>query len=153
MPGFFVSRQRYYQDNNLYVEIASGGRKKASPDLLSIRYPEEQKSYKYPSDALKVAVRVYKKWYRQYNTDENIRLSIVDEKLGNLILRFDERDLKHAERWAGEAFKNLVRCEWCNRPLGNPKRAVKDDKLPGLYCNEICASKKYIEISEKNWKK
>lgn len=153
MAGFYVSRQRYFSDNSLYVEIATGGKNKASKDVLPERYKGEQKSYKYPKDALTVACKIYKQWYHQYNTDENIKLSIVDEKLGNLVLWFDADDLRKAETWADQAFKNLVKCESCAKPVGSKKKAFTDPKLPGYYCNEVCISRQYRAIYGVEWKK
>ena len=138
--GYYVSRQNYWDEQRLVVEISVGGSKAATKDILPAKYdPFECKNLKYPNDALNVAKRIYKKW--KFTADSDIYLSIVD-KDNKTILSF-EKDWKSAENWAQKIMKTLERCKNCDKAIVNLNKSFTTSHLPGHYCNEECANTKY----------
>lgn len=149
--GFFVSRQRYYDGSSsaatgpLVVEIAVGGSKKATKEMLAARFDGEGKNLKYPIDAVNIAERIYKQWNLAY-ADEHKRLCILDPsfKEGRKFYEFNKRGLEEARKWAEITLENMQKCGGCNKPLGNLKNPLSINEFANkLFCSEYCLSKSY----------
>jgi len=138
--GYFISRQNYWDEQRLVIEIAVGGRKQASKDILPAKYDQfECKNLKYPNDALNVAKRIYRQW--KLIADNEIYLSIVD-KDNKTLLSF-EKDWKSAENWAHKIMQTIERCKNCDKAIMNIAKSFTTKHLPGHYCNDDCAKTKY----------
>src|ERR1019366_8675119 len=115
--GFYLSRQRDFKDDCLYIEIANGGQKNAGIDILTPRYTHECKNFIDPRDAVRLALEMYKRWQLDYH-DEIKRLRIVDTaKI--FVLDFDQRGANFATGWADKIYTTMTKCNKCNITMGN----------------------------------
>lgn len=139
--GYHLSRQRDFNDNCLYLEIASGGPKKAGPDVLTIRYPGEGKNLVDPRDAINNAAAIYKLWERDYG-DETKRLRVVGEAKP-LVYDCTPKGFAAAKLWADKAFANMAKCGSCSKAMGNKDPYEHEDLTNAVFCNEQCLATKY----------
>ena len=145
--GFAITRQRYYSNNMLAVEIACGGNKFVGKDKLDIRYDHllEGKNLVSPVDSVNCAKKIYKSWVA-FNGDElkYITISNYDSKGGKLV--FDpnsKRDLEKLDKWAENELNNMAKCGHCSRLMG-AKDPFETEDLPNkIFCSEVCLSLKY----------
>lgn len=139
--SYFVSRQRSYPDNLLFVEIAIGGASKAGKDILPLKYPGENKNLVSPKDAFNIAHAILIKWDRDY-ADEKKKLKITGSA-GSIVYDFTPKGIAAAKLWADKILASIEKCGACNKVMGN--RAVYEhDGLSNLvFCSEICCAKKY----------
>jgi hypothetical protein len=147
--GYYVSRQRRYEDNRLLVEIACGGSKFAGKDILPITFNGEQKNLVSPIDAVNVSLRLIEEWHQKY-WDEPKGISIVNADGKGSCQLFDphsKKDLEKLERWAQSTFKNMAKCCACQKPIGNMNKAYETEDLPNrVACSEICLANIYRTI-------
>lgn len=139
--SFFISRQREFKNNQLFVEIAVGGKKNAGEDLLTKRYESEQKNLVDPRDSVNVAERIYKKWQLDYH-DEKKQLKIVGKDFCD-VYEFDPKGLKSARDWANKTFASMTKCGACNKAMGNREKFDHSDLSTSVFCSEICIATKY----------
>jgi hypothetical protein len=147
--GFFVSRQRRYEDNRLLVEIASGGSKFAGKDILPFKFVSEGKNLVSPIDAVNVAIRIVEEWHQIYwDEPKNVLLVNADGKDSKQL--FDphsKKDIEKLERWAQSTFKSMTTCCACQRPIGNTSKAYETGDLPNkVACSEPCLANIYRTI-------
>jgi hypothetical protein len=144
--SFFISRQRYYDDNVLAVEIACEGSKHAGEDILPFKFAGEDKNLVSPVDAVNVAVRIIGEWNLSY-FDERKFIALVnsDGKGGKLYFDpFSKKDIANLERWGQQEFARLPKCDNCGRCIGNKANAYEMVELPNkVYCDERCLSTTY----------
>src|ERR1700722_14960014 len=143
--SFYISRQRDFKSNTLIVEIACGGPKKASPDILTARYKGEQKNLVDPRDAINVAERIYKLWDRDYFDEKKFLRIIVDSKT-NYLSDFSSKSLATARAWANKIYAILDKCGNCNKAIGISPPFEVDDISKKLFCPKMFGAKKYREI-------
>jgi hypothetical protein len=140
----YISRQRYYDDGVLCVELAVGGAKNASKDILPTKYAGESKNLVSPIDAVNVALRIIGQW--NYS-DERIFIALVNADGKGSKVYFDPQDKAHIaklERWGQQEFARLPKCDNCGRCIGNKNNAYEMTELPNkLYCDERCLSSTY----------
>lgn len=141
--GYFVSRQRDYKDNCLYVEVAVG-KTNAGKDILTSRYPGEQKNLVDPRDAIRIAEEIYRKWDRDYG-DEKKRLKIISSNIS--IYEFSAMGIAAARNWADNIYKSMTKCGSCNRPISSSKQTYEHEHLVNLiFCTEACCGKRYRDV-------
>lgn len=151
--GTYISRQRDFKSNQLYVELAVGGPNKAGPDKLTVRYEAlgEGKNLVDPRDAITVAERLYKQWELDYH-DEKKKLRIVNlkDKTTNLPVwlefEFNTKGLADARKWANNTYDSMQKCAHCNKAMGNKTPYQLDDLPNQVFDSEYCLSKKYRDI-------
>jgi hypothetical protein len=155
--SFFISRQRDWTQNALYVEI-SVGKKNAGKDILPVRYKEEGegKNLVDPRDAVNIATKIYKRWNLDYS-DELKRLRIIDGA-NRTVLEFSPKGISTAEHWAEKTFTTMEKCAQCSKPIGNRVPYQTDDIGNKNFCSEICCATKYrtmfgVELPSSNLKK
>lgn len=153
---FFVSRQRYWPDGDLVVEIASGGVEYSNPDMLVEKYGKlgEGLETNDPREALEAAIAVRDAWnadlkavYEEIEAptarDPNFFYSRVE--IGytmGMTMPFEsypsDDDLRE---WAEKAWENTPKCDQCGEPLPEePDRYVLYDYPDFLFCSDNCAS-------------
>ena len=142
--GVFLSRQRDFSDNCLYVECAVGGHKKAGADILTTRYPMEGKNYTDPRDAIRLAEEMYRLWEHQY-ADEQKKLRIVGIETP-LIFDFTTKGIAAAKGWADRSFAKMEKCSSCQKPMGNREQLEHADLTNQVFCCSLCLSNKYRAI-------
>lgn len=139
--SYFISRQRSYPDNLLFVEIAIGGPSKAGKDILPVKYHGENKNLLSPKDAFNIAHAILIRWDRDY-ADEKKKLKIVGP-INTVIYDFTTKGIAAAKLWADKALASIEKCGACNKVMGN-RAAYEHDGLANLvFCSEICCAKKY----------
>jgi|ERR1700722_2674254 len=143
--SFYISRQRDFKSNTLIVEIACGGPKKASPDILTARYKGEQKNLVDPRDAINVAERIYKLWDRDYFDEKKFLRIIVDSKT-NYLSDFSSKSLATARAWANKIYASMDKCGNCNKAIGNSAPFEIDDIPNKVFCTEMCCANKYRDM-------
>lgn len=141
--AFYISRQRNFKDNRLYVEVCTIGKSKSSPDKLNVRYEKlgENKLLVDPRDSINAAERIYKQWHLDYH-DEGKQLKIIGRDFCN-IYEFNAQGLKSARDWANKAFVNMTKCGSCNKAMGSRDPFEHSDLAASVFCSEICIATKY----------
>jgi hypothetical protein len=138
--AYFISRQRDYSDNCLYIEIAVS-KKNAGIDVLTPRYVGEQKNLVDPRDAITIAEKMYRQWEHDY-FDEPKRLRIVGIPTP-LVYDCTTKGFASAKIWADKTFANMKKCGECRKAMGNRDPYEHEDLSNLVFCSEYCASKKY----------
>jgi len=139
--GYFVSRQRDFKDNSLYVEVAVGGPAKAGVDLLTVRYTNERKNLVDPRDAIRIATDIYKYWDKDYG-DERKKLRIVGLPTP-LVYDCTAKGFDAAKDWANKVFANQKKCACCGKAMGNRDPFEHADLANLMFCTEYCCGQKY----------
>ena len=144
--GYMISRQRDYESDTLFVEVAVGGPAKAGKDILTIRYENncEGKNLVDPRDAIRCAEDIFKKWDRDYG-DEKKRLRIVGLETP-LIFDFTTKGIAAAKIWADRIYGSMEKCGYCNKPMGNRKPFTIDDIPTKVFESELCLANEYRRI-------
>ena len=138
---FFVSRQSYWPDGELFVEIASGGIDYANPNMLAFKYPGEGQEYLDPREAVEKAIEIKNLW--QKDSDEEINLGYG--YTGGFTMPFSVSEDDTAIAWAEEKYSKLPKCVECGNILGKTiysHHYSDDDK----FCSEFCAEQNYNDI-------
>jgi hypothetical protein len=147
--AFAITRQRYWDDNQLAVEIHCGGKAKSGPDVLPTKFKSEGKNLLSPVDAVNVSLRIIKEWDHVY-FDEKKKIALVSDD-GKKVY-FDptnKNDIISLERWAKKTLEKLKSCDHCGRLLGKGK-VFEIESIPNrVFCQEICASNTYRTIYKK----
>lgn len=138
--GYFISRQRDFKDNTLYVEVAVG-KAHAGPDILTSRYNNEQKNLVDPRDAIKIAEEIYRRWDRDYG-DEKKKLRIVGIPT-TLVYEFSTMGVAAAKTWADRIYHSMAKCGACGKAMGNRAPYEHEDLVNLVFCTELCCSRKY----------
>lgn len=75
---WFVSRQKYWPDGDLVVEIAQGGADYCNPDMLVALYKDlgEGKEYSDRLDAVKAAIAIRKAWNADLDDGKMCRIEV-----------------------------------------------------------------------------
>lgn len=147
--SYYTSRQRHYENNKLCFEIACGGSKSASKDILPFKYDGEGKNLVSPIDAVNVALRVIAQWDLAFFDDKKwIALVNTDGKGSKEY--FDphsKRDMDRLQRWAETTLKNMSKCCNCQKPISNTTKAYETSDLPNkIACTENCLASIYRTI-------
>jgi len=144
--GYFLTRQRDFNDDKLYVEICCLGPKKAGLDILTARYQGEGKNLVSPKDAVEIAERIYKQWQLDYH-DEAKRLRIIIDEKTTRIFEFDAKGIAAAKTWADKTLATMTKCKHCGKPIGHSKTLYETEDIPNAaFCGEICLSIKYRDM-------
>jgi hypothetical protein len=146
--GFKITRQRYFDDNQLAVEICSGI-KLIGKDVLNTRYKDlgESKYLVSPVDAVGCGIKIMKKWNLDYY-DEIKKLAFVNADGTGIKEYFEanDKDIKRLEKLAKDILNKMSKCGACNRALSQNFDAFVIDEIPNVeFCDEQCGSRKYRE--------
>ena len=124
---FFVSRQKYWPDGVLAVEIAGGGLDYANPDMLVPKYRGEGKEYLSPIEAVEAAIDICRAW-RQ----DGARCTVRHGHTAGFTMPFDACTFKSARAWAKKTEENMDHCAQCGELLGKERYAPFHD--PDFEC-------------------
>lgn len=141
---YFVSRQSYWPDGDLVVEIACGGTDYANPDMLVEKWANlgEGKDYDDPREALKAARAIRDAW-NEVIEGKKARVE-VGWTMGFTIPFQNEPTEGQLDEWANREYYNLPRCggcgeimpsdrgEWCWHPLSTDQ-----------FCSQSCCMNDY----------
>jgi hypothetical protein len=142
MP-WFVSRQKYWPDGDLVVEIASGGRDYANPDMLSPKYAGEGEEYNDPREALDVALEIRDAWISDCKEEVRVEHGFT----GGATMPFcSEPDDSELREWASAAYEKLPKCDRCGELIEGYGYGPPDFDPDLRFCREYCAEKYYADI-------
>lgn len=142
MP-WFLSRQHYWPDGDLAVEIAKGGLDYANPDMLGTIFPElgEGVEYTDPREALKAALAVRDAWNVCLEKDrEEDRCRVEHGYTGGYTMPFSSYPTdKELQEWAEKEWESLPKCVKCGElmPEGGEYYAVEYGDEP-RFCSQVC---------------
>lgn len=148
--GFKISRQRYFDDNRLAVEICVGS-KHVGKDILTTRYQDigESKYLVSPIDAYNTSIKLVQKWNNDYY-DELKSIALVNSEGKGERIYLDpssKNDLAKLETWANKTLKNMAKCGHCSRVIGATTPIHEDEKIPNkVYCCDLCLGTAYRNI-------
>ena len=111
---WFVSRQRYFPDGDLMVEIAGGGGDYSNPDMFSPKYPGEGEEYTDPREAVKVALLIRDLWQKDAPDEE---IEVGEGCTGGYTMPFDGSDDDALIAWAEKEYADLEKCARCGKIL------------------------------------
>lgn len=137
MP-YFVSRQHYWPDGNLIVEVASGGLDYANPDMLVAKYQRlgEGETYDDPREAVQAAIAVARAW----RLDSGKKIAIGTGCTMGFTMPFEASSQKEALAWADRVYAKLPKCDGCDGLMG--KESWSANEWDGQkFCSESCAQK------------
>lgn len=136
---WYVSRQQYWPDGTLMVEIAEGGLDYANPDMLRVRFADlgEGCEYTDPREAVEAAIRIAAAWR---NTKPRKRVHIGCGHTLGFTLPFEGSRIKELRTWAKKTWEKLPKCDWCGKPLPDEQHQYTND-LGNVFCCEYCATR------------
>ena len=96
---FFVSRQSYWPDGQLTVEIAGGGLDYANPDMLVEEYKHlgEGKEFDDPVEATEAAIEIARAWRRDA---PGKCIGVASGYTGGCTIPFEPSTQKDLLKWA-----------------------------------------------------
>lgn len=138
MTKYYVSRQRYWPEGNLMVEIAMGGLDMANPDMMITKFSSlgEGKEYRDPIKAVEAGIRILNAW-REANPEEEINIG-YGFTAGNTI-PFEPSTIEELEAWAQKKYDEAPKCMCC----GELEELNFTHDLGGDFCSQYCAEKDY----------
>jgi hypothetical protein len=144
MTKYFVSRQCYWPEGDLMVEIAVGGLDYANPDQMVDRFSSlgEGCEFDDPREAVESAVDVLNAW-RKLSPSEEINIGYGFT--GGNTLPFEPSTIEECQAWAEERYEKLPKCDECGELIG--KEEFTTD-FGGSFCREYCADKNYAREVE-----
>jgi hypothetical protein len=143
--GYHISRQRSFDDNSLYLEIATA-KKHIGVDILTPRYHGENKTYVNPVDAIRLAIDIVKQWDKDYG-DERKRLKVVGPTTP-LIYECTQKGFDAATEWAKRTLADMKKCgnKTCGKVMGSRDPYEHVDLSGLVFCSEICIARKYRDM-------
>jgi hypothetical protein len=143
MKNWFVSRQHYFYQDILVVEIAYPSIDYSSPDMLVSKYAGEGKSYDNPIEALNVAISIMEAW----------KLDNPEEEIGITYGSFNGYEgetydnLEELKQLIQKEYDSLPKCSYCNELIDGEEYFVNDDSQfnEEKFCSEYHAEKAYSE--------
>jgi hypothetical protein len=139
---YFVSRQKYWgvePEDCHTVEIASGGRDYANPDMLVPKFSGEGIEYVNPVEAVDAALVIAEQW-KQILPPGTI-INVAHGFTAGGTLPFEGDTPEQLKTWAKQAMEKLPKCDQCGEILGKEKYHLTDDPDAGTFCSEYCAEK------------
>lgn len=143
-----ITRQAYWPDGRLMVEIAAGGLDYCNADALSARYTHlgEFKEFNDPREAVEAAIKIADAWRK---TKPGKRVSIGHGHTGGFTMPFEGCTVKDARAWAEETWEKLPKCDWCGEPLPDKRHQYTND-FGDKFCREHCAERSWEENERLN---
>ncbi len=144
MTTYFISRQCYWPDGDLVVEIACGGTNYAGPDMFVERFRNlgEGQEFTDPREAVNCALNVANAW-RQITT-ESVGVA-YGHNLG-FSMPFEPSTDEELIAWAEEKYEKLDKCDQCGELLGG--KCYTDHFGELKFCSEYCAEMSQVEEVE-----
>jgi len=141
MTKYYVSRQCYWPDGNLVVEITMGGADFANPDQLVDKFHSlgEGKEYRDPVKAVEAAVRVLNAW-RKANTEKEIGIAYGFTAGGTM--PFEPSPIDEIEEWAQKRYDEAPKCDHC----GELEELNYTHDFGGDFCSQDCAELDYKHV-------
>lgn len=137
--AYFVSRQCYWgvdPEDQDTVEIASGGRDYANPDMLVAKYEGEGNEYTDPVKAVEAAFIIAEAWQKD---KPDLKINIAHGFTGGNTMPFEGSNKEELIEWAKKAHEKLPKCDQCGEVLEKKSTYVLTDYPDEKFCGEYCA--------------
>jgi hypothetical protein len=132
---YFVSRQKYWPEGTPVVEVCSGGRDFANPDMLVPKYPGEGREYLDPREAVEEAIKIRDMWAKDHPS-EPINLGVGNT--GGFTMPFEAVTFgEKARDWAREQYEKLPKCDRCGEIIIPKEKCTNEFGVD--FCSERCA--------------
>lgn len=139
----YVSRQRYWPDGDLLVELALGGLDYSNPGMMGAKYRNlgEGQEYTDPREAVEAGLAILKAW-RLDAPEEDIQIG--HGNTFGFTMPFSGESEDKLKSWADKIYDSLPKCAQCSDLLGKEKYGCHET---GEYecCSERCAEKYYYQ--------
>jgi hypothetical protein len=133
---YFISRQKYWPDGDLVVEIAKGGRDYANPDMLSPKYSGEGEEYEDPREALNIALDIRDSWISDCKEEVRVEHGFTG---GSTMPFCSEPTDEELKEWAEETYQKLPKCDRCGEVLPDKCWTLYEYDPDLKFCSEYCA--------------
>ena len=139
---YVVTRQAYWPDGNLVVEIAEGGIDYCNPDALVQKYEGEFEEFYDPREAATCALKILKLWEKD---NPKARIGIAHGNTGGMTMPFEPVSKDELYEWALQEYENLPECDGCGEVIGNDAHGLND--YPEFkFCSDSCAQRMFDQI-------
>jgi hypothetical protein len=148
MP-YAVTRQSYWPDGQLAVEVAGGGLDYCNPDALVAKYPGEFEEFLDPRKAVKTAIEICRKWRADLKGTRQGWPTVRVGYTGGFTIPFEEGTFAHARAWAEKEWESLAKCTRCGNPLRDEGQSDRPPDVAGAerFCSRTCANQRYRELT------
>jgi hypothetical protein len=148
---YFVSRQHYYYQNILVVEISYPTIDYSGPDMLVSKYPQlgEGESFNDPREALKSAIKIRDQWQKDLKEKDSFESVIIT--CGSFDgCEGEESEDKELITWANQAYQSLEKCALCGDILEENSTFINEDSefTEEKFCCEQHAERAYLNSLE-----
>lgn len=134
--GYFVSRQKYWPDGQLVVEISADGPDHSGPDMLVPKFPGEGVNYEDPREAVKNAISIAQAWQRL--EEEHV---FIAAGYGADIVRLEPVSLDALSAWAEQEYEGLEKCASCGDILPDRRDCWYHFLSDDVFCSHSCADR------------
>jgi hypothetical protein len=140
-----VSRQCYWPEGRLVVEIASGGIHYANAGMLITRYRGEGEVYADPVEAAEAAIAICKLWRKELADGLSIqsngkRPMVAHGCTGGMDIPFEPESFTAIRKWAKTTSASLPRCPHCNDIMPSRKSQWRHPLSDDPFCSENCCN-------------
>jgi len=150
MP-YVVTRQAYYYQRGLWVEVAAGGFDYSGPDMLVEKFKHlgEGQEFRSPVDAAAAAVAIAKAWRESEHVV--VHLTAKGEVAGYFGAEGEAMSSRQVQRWAKKEYAHLDKCARCGEILPSKKSHPGRYYLPeyedeGEFCSQHCSDLVFEDI-------
>jgi len=137
--GYLLTRQLQFDGSGFMIEISTGGRDYANPDMLVEKYADEGREFCDPREAVKTAFKIRDAWRRD---EPDAEIGIGYGCTCGMTMPFDPSTDEELTAWANKEFEAIPACDWCESKLFDPDKMFKLADYPDeRFCSEYCAEK------------
>lgn len=142
MP-FFVSRQNYWPDGEMIVEVAEGGLDYSGADMLVPKWRAlgEGQEYTDPREAVDAAIQIRDVW-RASSGNPEIEIG-VGCTMG-FTLPFEPATDEYAKTWAEKKYEALEKCVQCGELIGKERYTHDLNFDREGFCSSNCSENNYL---------
>lgn len=138
-----VSRQHYYYQRQLAVELAVGGIDATGCDMLHTEDKEWKKlegGYDDPVEAAEAAIKLHGLWSAVSSEPVGIAYGYnLDQIEGEVSEQDYEEVYEKLREWAREEKEGLAKCEWCGDIIVEEYTVYDYEDV--VFCSERCAER------------
>ena len=102
---YTITRQAYWPDGQLVVEIARGGIDYCNPDALVKKYPGEFQEFEDPREAAQVALKILKCWGRDC---PGVEIQIAYGDTCGTTMPFEPVSEDELFEWAHQEYREIL---------------------------------------------
>lgn len=131
---YVVTRQSYWPNGDLTVEIAEGGIDYCNPDALVQKYEGEFEEFSDPREAAACALKILELWKKDSPND---KIGIAYGNTCGTTMPFEPVSIDELNKWALQEYKNLPKCNGCGEVIGKDSYELADHP-ECKFCSACC---------------